>query len=120
MLVAEDHLDSREALRTLLEAYGYHVVVASNGREAVDVALSHAPDLILMDIMMPELDGFAAIRRLREEEPTRGVPIIAVTAMEGAHQLSLRAGANDFVAKPVDTRALLRKIAELMGGQLRN
>lgn len=116
VLVAEDHIDSRDALRTLLEAYGYAVLVAGNGREAVELARSRLPDLILMDIMMPELDGFEAIRLLRRESGTRAIPIIAVTAMEGARQLSLAAGANDFVPKPVDTRRLLDRIRKLLVG----
>jgi DNA-binding response OmpR family regulator len=113
ILIAEDHLDSRDALQTLLEAFGYEVLVAANGREAVHVALTERPDLILMDIMMPELDGFQAIRMIREEAGTR-MPIIAVTAMDGARDLSIRAGADDFISKPVDTRALLAKVRECL------
>lgn len=112
ILVAEDHLDSLDAIQTLLEAFGYNVLTAVNGRQAVDLALEEHPDLILMDIMMPELDGFAATRLLRSREPTRTTPIIAVTAMEGARQLSLQAGADDFVAKPVNIRTLLAKVRE--------
>ena len=110
ILLAEDHLDSREAMRALLEAHGYRVVEASNGREAVERALEERPDLVLMDIMMPEMDGFEATRVLRSQESTSGLPIIAVTAMDGAQRLSIQAGANDFVAKPIDTRGLLAKI----------
>lgn len=110
VLVAEDHLDSRDAMRALLEAFGYHVIVATNGREAVELATSHRPDLVLMDIMMPELDGFEATRELRKHPELEGMPIIAVTAMEGAHQLAIQAGANDFVRKPVDIRGLIAKV----------
>jgi CheY-like chemotaxis protein len=110
ILVAEDHLDSRDALRALLEAFGYRVTVAVNGRQAVKLAVEQAPDLILMDIMMPELDGFEATRELRLHPATRLTPIIAVTAMEGAHHLALQAGANDFVRKPIDIRGLVAKL----------
>lgn len=110
VLVAEDHLDSRDAMRALLEAFGYHVIVATNGREAVELATSHRPDLVLMDIMMPELDGFEATRELRKRPELDGMPIIAVTAMEGAHQLAIQAGANDFIRKPVDIRGLIAKV----------
>lgn len=110
VLVAEDHLDSRDAMRALLEAFGYQVIVATNGREAVELATSHRPDLVLMDIMMPELDGFEATRELRKDPELEGMPIIAVTAMEGAHQLAIQAGANDFVRKPVDIRGLIAKV----------
>jgi CheY-like chemotaxis protein len=111
ILIAEDHLDSRDAMRALLEAFGYRVLLAANGREAVSVAVRHAPDLILMDIMMPELDGFEATRELRQNAATRQTPIIAVTAMEGAHQLAIQAGANDYVRKPIDIRGLMAKVS---------
>ena len=110
ILLAEDHRDSREAMRALLEAHGYRVIEAANGREAVERALEERPDLVLMDIMMPEMDGFEATRVLRSQEGTRALPIIAVTAMDGAQRLSLQAGVNDFVAKPIDTRGLMAKI----------
>jgi CheY-like chemotaxis protein len=110
ILVAEDHLDSRDALRALLEAFGYRVTVAINGRQAVRLAVEQSPDLILMDIMMPELDGFEAMRELRLHPVTRQTPIIAVTAMEGAQHLALQAGANDFVRKPIDIRGLVAKV----------
>ena len=110
ILLAEDHLDSREAMRALLEAHGYRVVEAANGREAVERALEERPDLVLMDIMMPEMDGFEATRVLRSQEGTSSLPIIAVTAMDGAQRLSIQAGANDFIAKPIDTRGLMVKI----------
>lgn len=110
ILIAEDHLDSRDAMRALLEAFGYRVLLAANGREAVTLALAESPDLILMDIMMPELDGFEATRELRQHEDTESTPIIAVTAMEGAHQLAIQAGANDYVRKPIDIRGLMAKV----------
>jgi len=113
ILIAEDHFDSREALSTLLEAFGYRVLAAVNGREAVERAQEHSPDLILMDIMMPEMDGFEATRRLRELDETRDIPIIVVTAMEGARSLALQAGATDFLRKPIDSRMLLDRIRSL-------
>lgn len=114
ILIAEDHLDSREALRILLEAVGYQVSTAGDGRTAVELATAELPHLILMDVMMPELDGFEATRQLRQHAHTHAIPIIAITAMEGAEHLALEAGADDYMAKPVDTRALLRKIQELL------
>ena len=110
ILLAEDHLDSRDAMRALLEAHGYRVIEAANGREAVERALEERPDLVLMDIMMPEMDGFEATRVLRSQDRTRRTPIIAVTAMDGAQRLSMQAGADDFIAKPIDTRGLMAKI----------
>ncbi len=110
VLVAEDHLDSRDAMRSLLEAFGFRVLVAANGREAVNLALEHRPDLVLMDIMMPELDGFEATRELRRHREFERIPIIAVSAMDGARQLAIQAGANDYVRKPIDTRGLITKV----------
>lgn len=114
ILIAEDHQDSQDALRILLEAAQYQVVVASDGQAAVDTALEELPDLILMDIMMPELDGLEATRRLRENDATMQTPIIAVTAMEGGRHLALEAGADDYLPKPINTGKLLRKINGLL------
>jgi CheY-like chemotaxis protein len=110
ILIAEDHEDSREALRTLLDAFGYRVETANNGREAVESALAQQPDLILMDVMMPELDGFEATRRLRENTGFRQVPIVALTAMEGARERVMAAGCDDYVAKPIDVRTFLGRV----------
>jgi CheY-like chemotaxis protein len=110
VLIAEDHEDSRDALRTLLDALGYRVYVAANGEEAVAEARARRPDLILMDMMMPRVDGFQATRILRADPEFRDVPIIAVTAMEGARQAVLEAGCSDLVTKPVDIRALIDKV----------
>ncbi len=110
VLIAEDHEDSRDALRTLLDAFGYRVVEASNGRQAVERALAERPDLILMDMMMPHVDGFQATREIRAVEGLRGVPIVALTAMEGARERVLQAGCDDMVPKPLDVRAFLDKV----------
>jgi CheY-like chemotaxis protein len=110
ILIAEDHMDSREALGALLEAFGFRVVPATNGAEAVSLARQDPPDLILMDIMMPEMDGFEATRRIRGFPETRDIPIITLTAMDNARAMALDAGANDFLPKPVNSGALLRKV----------
>ncbi len=116
ILIAEDHMDSREALSALLEAFGFHVIPAVNGREAVTLARQSAPDLILMDIMMPELDGFEATRQLRGFPETREIPIITLTAMDGARSLALDAGANDFLPKPINSGTLLEKVRSWLNG----
>lgn len=116
ILIAEDHEDSREALRALLDAFGYRVEVAANGREAVETAFSASPDLILMDVMMPEMDGFEATRRLRADPHFRQAPIVALTAMEGARDRVREAGCDDYVAKPIDVRTFLARVE----GWLRN
>jgi CheY-like chemotaxis protein len=110
VLIAEDHEDSRDALRTLLDAFGFRVVEAGNGREAVERALAEHPDVILMDMMMPFVDGFQATREIRAAEGMRHVPILAITAMEGARQRVMDAGCDDLVPKPLDVRAFLEQI----------
>ncbi|HVH13841.1 MAG TPA: response regulator [Longimicrobium sp.] len=110
VLIAEDHEDSRDALRTLLDAFGFRVVEAGNGREAVERALAERPDVILMDMMMPYVDGFQATREIRAVEDLRNVPILAITAMEGARQRVLEAGCDDLVPKPIDVRAFLDQV----------
>ena len=112
ILLAEDHLDSREALCALLEAFGFDVIPAVNGSEAVQLAREEHPDLILMDIMMPEVDGFEATRRIRDFPETRDVPIITLTAMEGARNRAMEAGASDFLAKPINSGQLLDKVRD--------
>ncbi|HEY0672206.1 MAG TPA: response regulator [Longimicrobiales bacterium] len=111
ILIVEDHRDSREALRALFEAFGYHAIEAVNGHEAVELAKREHPHLILMDIMMPGLDGFDTSRRIRALPGHEHTPIIAVTAMEDAHELALQAGMSDYVRKPVDIRGLLNKVS---------
>jgi CheY-like chemotaxis protein len=110
VLVAEDHEDSRDALCTLLDALGYRVVTATNGAEAVEVARKHRPDLVLMDMMMPGVDGFQATRTLRADPAFREVPIIAITAMEGARDAVLEAGCSDCVLKPLDIRGFPERL----------
>jgi CheY-like chemotaxis protein len=115
VLIAEDHEDSRDALKTLLDAFGYRVVEAENGREAVERAVAERPDLILMDMMMPKVDGFQATREIRMVEGLRGVPILALTAMEGARERALQAGCDDLVPKPLDVRAFLDQVRAWTG-----
>jgi two-component system cell cycle response regulator DivK len=114
VLIAEDNPDSRDALRSLLEAYGFDVLEAENGQEAVRKALRFRPDLILMDIMMPVMDGLNATRILRSSPEFRQVPIIALTAMSGARQLAIEAGCDEHLAKPVDIPAFLDTIRVLL------
>lgn len=110
VLIAEDHEDSRDALRTLLDALGYRVAEATNGAEAVEQARATRPDVILMDMMMPVVDGFEATRQLRADPAFATVPIIAITAMAGAREGVMEAGCDDFVGKPLDIRAFLEKV----------
>lgn len=110
ILVAEDHPDSRDALSSLLEAVGYDVHVAVDGRDAVARALEVRPDLVLMDMMMPVMDGLEATRSLRSHRDFDRIPILALTAMEGARERALAAGCDDFVTKPIDVTLFFGKI----------
>jgi CheY-like chemotaxis protein len=114
ILIVEDHRDSREALKALLEAFGYQAIEARDGREAIELARTECPQLILMDIMMPGLDGLDACRHIRAIPGHEKTPIIAVTALEDARELALQAGMSDYVRKPVDIRRLLNKVSGLL------
>ncbi len=116
ILVAEDHPDSREAMGALLEAFGFQVLLAVDGVEAIDLARRNVPDLILMDIMMPTLDGLEATRRLRDFPETRRIPIITLTALDQARDKALDAGANDFLAKPINSRTLFQLLDTWLTG----
>jgi CheY-like chemotaxis protein len=111
ILIVEDHRDSREALSALFGAFGYEVVEARNGHEAIQRAKQDLPALILMDIMMPELDGCAAAKAIHDIPGLEHVPIIAVTAMEGAQELAIQAGMSDYVRKPINIHGLLAKVS---------
>jgi CheY-like chemotaxis protein len=104
VLVVEDFEDNRFMMRRLLEMSGYRVIEAVNGQEAVETARRQHPDLILMDLSLPLLDGLAATRRIREQDGLSKVPIIAVSAHDTAdfHADALAAGCNEYVTKPID------------------
>jgi two-component system, cell cycle response regulator DivK len=110
ILVAEDHPDSRDALQMLLEVHGFQVETAADGRKAVDKATALRPDLVLMDIMMPEMDGFEATRLLRSRPEFDSVPIVALTAMDGAREMVLAAGCDDYLSKPIDVRTFMDRV----------
>ena len=103
--------------RMVLAGGGYELISARSGTEAVQAALTEAPDLILLDIAMPEMDGFEVCRRLRANGSTRSTPIILVTTRgEDAYvEQGFRSGCNDFVSKPIDGLELLTKIKNLLG-----
>jgi two-component system cell cycle response regulator DivK len=119
VMVVEDFEDNRFMMRRLLEMSGYHVLEAVNGQEAVEIARRERPNLILMDLSLPLLDGLAATRRIRQEESLRDVPIVAVSAHDTAdfHADALAAGCNDYVTKPIDFDQLEALLAKLLPKQ---
>lgn len=119
VMVVEDFEDNRFMMRRLLEMSGYRVLEAINGEEAVKLAEQEQPDLILMDLSLPLLDGLAATRRIRAHEGLRQVPIIAVSAHDTAdfHADALAAGCNDYVTKPIDFDKLESLLSDLLPGK---
>ncbi|HEX8187300.1 MAG TPA: response regulator [Pyrinomonadaceae bacterium] len=123
VLVVEDYADSRFMMGRLLEMSGYRVLEAADGREAVDTAERECPDVVLMDLQMPVLDGFTATSLIRRIESTCRVPVIAVSAQSTEDFVSAarRVGCDHFVAKPVDFDLLLglvRECTEEGGGRV--
>jgi CheY-like chemotaxis protein len=117
VLVADDKASSRELVRTVLERCGYEVVEAADGAEAVKLARAFAPDLVLMDLHMPVLDGFGAILQLRGEPRFARVPVVALTAsaMEGDRQHAMDAGFSAYITKPIRLAALRCEVERLIG-----
>ncbi|HKS28198.1 MAG TPA: response regulator [Pyrinomonadaceae bacterium] len=115
ILIADDYEDNRELLRLILEAAGYHVREARNGRECVSMAQINVPDLFLVDLFMPVLDGWGVLAELREDARTRAIPCIAVTAYDS--QYTRPTSGQDFdayIAKPFKSKELLDTIARLL------
>ena len=112
ILVVEDHEENRRIMRDLLTSAGYEIIEAVTGEEGVVLAESERPDLILMDIQLPGLDGYEATRRIKANSALHHIPIIAVTsyALSGDDVKAREAGCNDYVTKPFSPRALLATI----------
>jgi CheY-like chemotaxis protein len=118
ILVVDDMTDNLILLSLHLQQSGYRVVTASNGEEAFSVAKLARPDLILMDIAMPQQDGLAATRRIREQPELRGVPVIALTAFDtdGFRKAAFDVGFNGYLTKPVDFERLNKLMEMLLSG----
>jgi two-component system cell cycle response regulator DivK len=114
ILVVEDQEDNRQILRDLLSNAGFDMIEAENGADAVTSAQASRPDLILMDIQLPILDGYEATRRIKADPALKAIPIIVVTsyALSGDEDKARRAGCDDYVAKPYSPRQLLAKIKQ--------
>ena len=112
VLLVEDNEESRDGLSRYLRRNGYEILLAVDGRQAVDVARAAVPDLILIDLSLPVLDGWEATRQLKAGSETRGIPVIALTAhaMAGDRERALEAGCDDYDTKPIEFARLLAKI----------
>jgi CheY-like chemotaxis protein len=122
ILLADDSEANVSTVSCYLEAKGYRIVVAKDGAEAIAVAKMHHPDLILMDIQMPVMDGLEAIEQIRLDPEFVNIPIIALTAlaMTGDREKCLEAGANDYLAKPIKLKQLTNVIQNLLANNLAN
>lgn len=117
ILLVEDNEMNRDMLSRRLERRGYQVPIAVDGGQGVAMAQSEAPDLILMDMSLPVLDGWEVARQLKAAPETRGIPIIALTAhaMVGDRKKALEAGCDDYDTKPIEFPRLVEKIEALLG-----
>ena len=118
ILLVEDNEMNRDMLSRRLERRGYEVIVAVDGEEGVARAKTDAPDVVLMDLSLPGIDGWEATRQLKAADETRAIPVLALTAhaMAGDREKALAAGCDDFDTKPVDLPRLVGKIDALLGG----
>jgi CheY-like chemotaxis protein len=117
ILLVEDNEMNREMLSRRLVRRGFDVVFALTGREAIEKAQSELPDLILMDLSLPDVDGWEATRRIKAQEATAKIPVIALTAhaMAGDRERAIEAGADDYDTKPIELTRLLLKIESFLG-----
>lgn len=117
VLVVEDTEDNRQIVRDLLTSAGYEMIEAVTGEQGVAMAVEHHPDLILMDIQLPALDGYEATRRIKANPALRDTPVIAVTsyALSGDEERTREAGCDAYIAKPFSPRLLLAKVREFIG-----
>jgi two-component system cell cycle response regulator DivK len=119
ILLVEDNEMNRDMLSRRLSRNGYEIAIAIDGRQGVDMAVSERPDLILMDLSLPVMDGWEATRQVKANPATQAIPVIALTAhaMVQDKERALAAGCDDFDTKPVDLPRLLEKIKTLLNGK---
>ncbi|MFT3894659.1 MAG: response regulator [Anaerolineales bacterium] len=117
LLIVEDDPDIRKLLNTTLTFKGFRVITAQNGKEALDIIRAECPRMVIADIMMPQLDGFGLVHRLRIDPETRGVPVVFISATyvsSDDREFALKIGVTRFLQKPVDLERLLKTISELL------
>ena len=118
ILVVEDNKKNMKLFRDVLQATGYRTLEAMTGEQAVELATEHSPDLVLMDIQLPDIDGIEALGRLRADERTASLPVLALTAqaMEGERARFLAAGFDGYLSKPVDVDELIEAVRRYCDG----
>ena len=119
ILLVEDNEMNRDMLTRRLERKGFEVVIAIDGKAGIDMAASSSPDIILMDLSLPVIDGWEATRQIKANPATQSIPVIALTAhaMAGDEQKALEAGCDNYDTKPIDLKRLLGKIDNLLGAR---
>src|ERR671925_1065986 len=119
ILYIEDNRENRMLVRAILEAAGYHIVDAEDGLSGIEAAIREQPDLILLDINLPGVDGYEVVSIIKSFSSMATTPVIAVTAyaMEGDRQRTLVAGCDGYIQKPIDVDAFPRQVAEFLGGK---
>jgi CheY-like chemotaxis protein len=119
LLLVEDNEESQDGLSRFLQRKGYEVLTAVDGRQGVGIARAESPDLVVMDMSLPILDGWEATRQLKADPQTRHLPVIALTthAMAGDREKALAVGCDEYDTKPVEFSRLLGKIQALLGGE---
>ena len=117
VLLVEDNEMNRDMLSRRLTKRGFNVIIAVDGREGIDLAKKEMPDVILMDMSLPEIDGWEATKRIKAGDATKNIPLIALTAhaMAGDREKALQAGCDDYDTKPIDFQRLLEKIEKALG-----
>ena len=117
VLIVDDEPFNLDYLEQELEELNYELITASNGREALDKIQSHPPDLVLLDLQMPVLDGFAVLAQLKADNELRNIPVIIVSAANDSRSIvkGIKQGAEDYLTKPVDADLLVQKVKEYLG-----
>jgi len=120
ILIVEDNELNMKLLNDVLEAHGYDIVKTGSGAAVLDLARTHRPDLVLMDIQLPDMSGLEAVRQLKSDGQTQSIPVIAVTAfaMAGDERKALDSGCDGYIAKPIMLREFLATIEEFLKGTL--
>jgi two-component system cell cycle response regulator DivK len=117
ILIVEDNEDNFQLVRFLLERDGFEVISAVNGKEGVETAMREKPDLILMDLSMPEMDGWTAAQKIKAEPETKAIPLLALTAhtLPGDRMRALEAGCDGYISKPINVEYLIKTVSSAIG-----
>lgn len=118
ILVVEDNMDTYELVRFILEKNGYETFLAMNGRDGVNAAIKQMPDLIIMDLAMPEMDGWTATSLIKNDTRTSAIPLIALTAhaLPSDRQRAMESGCNEYITKPMDLPDLVESVGRWLSG----